>query len=76
MSDSCMNEGDGTSCHGSLTVTFSQMGTRLVRCARHQARRDAVEEHIRELESPFAPAWFDPADAGESWDNPDSGWDD
>jgi len=62
----CMNAGDGA-CAGQVVLRFSQMGTPNPRCARHQAKRDELEEHIRELESPFPPSDFSEGDAGESW---------
>ena len=39
------------------------------RCAACARKREAVEDHIRELESPCAPADFSEDDAGERWDD-------
>jgi len=62
----CMNGGDGE-CRGVVGMRYSQMGTPNPRCELHQAKRDRLEDHIRELESPIAPSDFSEADAGESW---------
>lgn len=38
------------------------------RCEFHQARRLEMANETREFRSDVSPAWFDPAYAGERWD--------
>jgi hypothetical protein len=54
-------------CRGEVQMRYSQMGTPNPRCEAHQDRRDGVEQHIRELESPLPPDDFDESYAGEHW---------
>jgi hypothetical protein len=50
--------------------SLSGTGTPIERCDRHwDERLDWQAEHKQRYpDSPFAPAWFDPLDAGETWD--------
>jgi hypothetical protein len=51
-------------------MALSATGRSFPRCAKHWDER--LEEHERHVadypDSPVAPAWFDPAAAGERWD--------
>ena len=42
------------------------------RCEHHQAQRLVSAERTRELMSDTPPAWFDPAYAGERWNEDDA----
>ncbi len=70
--EDCLQHGDGR-CEGETLFreSLSGTGTPIKRCDRHWELR--LEQHARHLEvypdSPLAPAWFDPADAGERWDS-------
>jgi hypothetical protein len=71
---------DMTKCHdaddtcvGELELTVSASGcTRVMRCAVHavdyRARMDALQARLDRDYPAQPPAWFDPAYAGESWD--------
>ena len=69
--DGLMN--DRGECSGAVEPrqSLSGTGTPITRCDRHWSQR--LEQHERDRErypdSPFAPAWFDPLDAGERWDD-------
>jgi len=67
MMETCMSQ--GPKCKGEVVVRFSARGAKMPRCEAHQAKRDKVEEHVRELESPTPPSDFDPSYAGERWDS-------
>ncbi len=65
----CLDGPDG--CSGPVTVNAPNHRCAPVpRCERHFARRCERERRILELEAPCPPDWFDPLDAGESWDEP------
>lgn len=51
-------------------MALSATGRSFPRCDEHWARRLDTQERIdRDYpDSPFAPSWFDPTYAGESWD--------
>lgn len=60
-------------CAGSVEYRFplSATGRSFPRCDRHWAERLDAQEQInrRYPDSPFAPSDFDPAYAGESWED-------
>ena len=67
----CLDEDDGV-CEGAVEhrMALSSTGRSFPRCERHwQARLDRQEQISRDYpDSPCPPGWFDPAAAGESWD--------
>lgn len=70
----CLNVRQG-GCQGPVELRESLSGTGLAiaRCDGHwSARLSEHQEHRRIYpDSPIAPAWFDPAAAGERWDEDD-----
>ena len=62
----CLNHNQD--CRGEVEMHYRADGKGFPRCQFHWQEREKTEQHIRELESPFPPDWFDPLDAGESWD--------
>lgn len=71
--EDCLDyRGDGT-CSGAVEyrMALSASGRSFPRCDGHwDARLDEQERINRDYpDSPLAPAWFDPADAGERWDD-------
>lgn len=74
MNDSpeCLNAHDG-SCRGPVEyrAPLSGTGRSFPRCDRHWEERLAEQERINERypDSPIAPSDFDPAYAGERWDD-------
>jgi hypothetical protein len=69
-------------CSGELELTVSKSGvTRVMRCAAHaeqyRDRMDALERDVQSrypgYDNPHSsqPPWFDPADAGERWNEDD-----
>ena len=58
-------------CTGELIDHYSDLGTHMIRCARHLDERDRRLHQIRRdyPDSPMAPSWFDPLNAGERWDD-------
>ena len=70
----CVDEYDGE-CRGTIEVRsspYSPTGFRAARCDEHFGRvLNAHEATSRRYpDQPNPPSWFDPADAGESWDEP------
>lgn len=67
----CLDEDED--CLGKIEYRYplSASGKSFVRCEYHwQLRLMKQEEWDRELpDSPNAPDWFDPMDAGEYWDS-------
>jgi len=58
-------------CEGEIDAyTFGRNGKTFPRCRKHAEERAQTEERLNEdyPDSPFAPAWFDPDNAGEHWD--------
>lgn len=58
-------------CEGAVehrTTPDRTDGRAFPRCRRHFELRLVQSERNRELTSAAAPAWFDPAYAGEQWD--------
>jgi hypothetical protein len=53
-----------------LRAPLSATGRSFARCERHWNERLRDDERLRREypDSPFPPAWFDPANAGETWD--------
>lgn len=68
--DSYADEGG---CEGEVTEHPSLAGTGLpiARCDKHWTQRLERQREIDEAypDSPIAPSWFDPANAGEYWDD-------
>lgn len=59
-------------CRGELSTRRSAGGTcDIVRCEAHWEERDDLEDRLRRdyPDSPNPPSWFDPANAGECWDD-------
>jgi len=66
----CMQESD--ECKGDVSYFAVSGGNAFPRCAHHiDLRMDAYESSDLEryADSDVAPSWFDPADAGERWDD-------
>ena len=66
----CLNDND--ECQG--TVDYHTTGSSMrawPRCVWHQAKREDQYDNSMEryADSPVAPSWFDPADAGERWND-------
>lgn len=70
----CIQRHDGT-CHGAVEhrPSLTGTGTRIPRCEHHWERRLQAEEEHRQIypDSDIPPAWFDPAAAGERWNEDD-----
>lgn len=68
----CLDDGGRTLCAGPIEyrMALSASGRSFPRCAHHWQARLVEQERIdRDYpDSPIAPSWFDPADAGEHWD--------
>ena len=66
----CVNWPD--ECEGAveLRMALSGSGEPSPRCDKHWDRRLELEERLRAdyPDSSTPPAWFDPANAGETWD--------
>ena len=70
----CMQKGDPDSpCRGEVGYHAVPHGTAVPRCDKHWRERLDRYEDPDSLErwahSDVAPDWFDPADAGERWDD-------
>lgn len=67
----CLEAADGD-CKGAVEYrpSLTGTGTAIERCDYHWTKRLDKEEELREVypDSPFPPPWFDPANAGEHWD--------
>lgn len=63
---------DRSKCKGAVEwrPSLTGTGTNIPRCDRHwEERLNKDEEDRRNYpDSPIAPSWFDPMDAGERWD--------
>jgi|DEB0MinimDraft_3_1074331.scaffolds.fasta_scaffold13341_2 hypothetical protein len=68
----CLEYGSGD-CAGAVEYRMSLTGSGMAfeRCDFHWDLRLQREEELRRdyPDSPFAPSWFDPMDAGERWDD-------
>lgn len=67
----CLEHGESP-CRGPVTYRPSpSTGMRIPRCDRHEADAEQRRADIldRYPDSPIPPAWFDPAAAGEHWDD-------
>lgn len=69
----CLDDGDDRHpCSGPVEyrMALSASGKSFPRCAAHWERRLAEQERLNRdyPDSPNPPAWFDPMDAGEHWD--------
>lgn len=66
-------ERDSGDCEGPVEWHSTDPGVRpaFPRCAFHWALRCGLEDRLRRdyPDSPMAPSWFDPANAGERWDD-------
>lgn len=60
-------------CSGEVEfrMALSASGKNFPRCEYHWNKRlESHEAHVKVYpDSPIAPSWFDPADAGERWDD-------
>jgi hypothetical protein len=65
----CLNSGDGK-CKGEVKLRSRGDGKAFPRCDGHWTKRTALEQDLRRRYPVSAPSDFDPADAGESWDEP------
>jgi hypothetical protein len=67
----CLN--GPTGCRGTVEYRMALSGTgkSFPRCDLHWSDRLKEQERIDAdyPDSPFAPSWFDPANAGEHWDS-------
>ncbi len=67
----CLREND--QCRGEVSerASFAGTGTLIAECAAHLDRSIESNQRHREIypDSPNAPSWFDPTDAGERWDD-------
>ena len=68
---SCLRDRGEDTCEGEVGVRYSDLGTAIWECDHHREESLKVLDGIRERypDSPFAPDWFDPLDAGERWDD-------
>jgi hypothetical protein len=66
----CLDGPDGCEGEVAYRMALSGTGESFPRCDRHWDERLDRQEEINERypDSPLAPAWFDPLDAGDSWD--------
>jgi hypothetical protein len=68
---SCLHGPEG--CTGTVKPRepLSGTGKSFDWCDGHWAKRLDIQERVRRdyPDSPVAPAWFDPANAGERWDD-------
>jgi len=68
----CLEYGSGD-CEGAVEYRMSLTGSGMAfeRCDFHWNLRLEREEELRRdyPDSPIAPSWFDPMDAGERWDD-------
>ena len=69
--EECMDAGNPRKapCRGPLEEYYSDMGTRATRCTVHTAEHYALMDSINQRYPQHAPANFDPAYAGERWDD-------
>jgi hypothetical protein len=73
MGKRCLDHDDPTNvCRGpvQLRESLTGTGTPIARCDKHWEQRLDLEQEIRRNypDSPTPPDWFDPAAAGETWD--------
>ncbi len=68
----CLNRHDGN-CSGNVEYreSLSGTGTPIPRCDGHWSERLELQDRLRRdyPDTSTPPAWFDPAYAGESWDD-------
>ena len=67
----CIDNPDECGGEVELRPSLTGTGTSIARCDRHWWLRLQREEELRKVypDSPIAPSWFDPAAAGERWDD-------
>jgi hypothetical protein len=66
--EGCLRGGGEVACFGAVTFRLSTLGTRIPECAKHMRISWDREAEISERYPAQAPADFDPAYAGEVWD--------
>lgn len=66
----CLDAGHGAPCEGTVEyrMALSATGRSFPRCERHWAKRLEEQERINRTYPAQAPSDFDPAYAGERWD--------
>jgi hypothetical protein len=69
--EDCLEFGPDCGGHVEYRMALSGTGKSFPRCDEHWSKRLAEQERINRdyPDSPVAPAWFDPAAAGERWDD-------
>jgi hypothetical protein len=69
--EDCLENGGPTACSGEVLFreSLTGTGTRIERCDRHWEARLVKEDEIRNRYPEQAPRDFDPAYAGERWDD-------
>jgi hypothetical protein len=69
--EDCLEFGPDCGGHVEYRMALSGTGKSFPRCDEHWSKRLAEQERINRTypDSPVAPAWFDPAAAGERWDD-------
>jgi hypothetical protein len=69
----CLNDNNPDKpCQGPVEYRSTGRGRAFPRCDRHWTERLKLEEQINERYAPYSacpPRGFDPADAGERWDD-------
>ncbi|MGQ0774570.1 MAG: hypothetical protein ACT4NY_09155 [Pseudonocardiales bacterium] len=69
----CINSGDPDGCHGPVEyrMALSSTGESFPRCNTHWQIRLDTEDRLRRdyPDTPHAPDWFDPLNAGEHWND-------
>lgn len=66
----CLDHSEECSGEVEYRMPLSGTGRSFVRCDFHWDKRLDAQERINRTypDSPAAPSWFDPANAGEQWD--------
>jgi hypothetical protein len=67
--EDCLREGGRTPCRGEVSRRHTTLGTAIFECREHMIESLDRAERDRERYPVEAPGWFDPAYAGERWDD-------